>query len=63
MAKLTDTQVNNANNALKASKAKLEANEAYLKDLQQKRANAVTKYGEDSDEVADWDKQIEYAEK
>ena len=62
MAKLTDTQVNNANNALKASKAKLEANEAFLKDLQQKRADAVAKYGEDSDEVADWDKQIEYAE-
>ena len=62
MAKLTDIQVNNANNALKASKAKLEANEAFLKDLQQKRADAVAKYGEDSDEVADWDKQIEYAE-
>jgi predicted nucleic acid-binding Zn-ribbon protein len=55
-------QVSNANDAVKASKAALDANQAYLDDLRQKRAAAAAEYGEDSIEVKEWDEQIKTAE-
>lgn len=60
LKQMNQASVDNANNALKASKSKLEANEKYLENLRQKRAAAEARG--DTESVKEWDKQIEYAE-
>lgn len=62
MKKFSDTSVEVANNALEASKSKLDANQAYLDEVKQKQAEAIATYGEDSHEAKYWADVVKGAE-
>ena len=56
-----EAEINSANALLKSSKAKKEANEAYLKEVQSAYDETIKNYGEDSDMAKYWKDQVDAA--